>query len=179
MDKKQKILIFAADDYEDLELHYPKIRCEEAGFDVVIAGEKKDYEYKSKHGYPCKTDISFSDVSVKDYIALIIPGGFAPDTLRTIPEVLKITRHFHEEEKLIAFICHGAWIPVSAGILDDIKCTSYFSIRDDVKNAGGIWSDEPVVKDRHFISSRKPEDLARFCSAIIEVIAKNREIIFL
>jgi len=102
-----KILIFTADDYEDLELHYPRFRLLEAGFKVDVAGETKGNIYKSKHQYPSTADVSFNDVSINDYEALIIPGGYAPDTLRAIPKVLEIVQQFNKQKKLIAFVCHA------------------------------------------------------------------------
>ena len=174
--QKKKILIFVADDYEDLELQYPKYRLLEAGKQVVVAGEKKGNVYKSKHGYPCKADMSFEEVSVDAFSALIIPGGYAPDKLRTIPQVLEITQQFNTQKKLIAFICHGGWVPISAKILKGISCTSYPAIKDDVINAGAKWLDEAVVVDQHFISSRSPEDLPYFCPAIINYLSENKVI---
>lgn len=162
--------MFVANEYEDLELQYPKIRMREAGAQVTIAGPEAKQTYKGKHGYPCQSDISFNDVNVNDFDALIIPGGYAPDKIRALPKVIEITRKFHEQEKLIAFICHAGWIPVSAKILKGVKCTSYFTIKDDMINAGANWVDEAVVEDRHFISSRFPDDLPQFCPAIVRYL---------
>jgi protease I len=171
--KNQKILMFVAEEYEDLELQYPKTRMLEAGAKVVIAGKKAKETYNGKHGYPCKADISFEDVKIGDYSALIIPGGYAPDLLRVVPKVLEITRKFDEAGKLIAFICHAGWIPISAKIIKGVKSTSYHAIKDDMINAGAKWVDEPVVIDRHFISSRSPDDLPEFCPAIINYLSKK------
>lgn len=170
--KPQKILLFVADEYEDLELQYPKYRLREAGKKVVVAGEKKE-SYKGKHGYPCTADVTFKEIRVDDFDALVIPGGYAPDKLRKIPRVLEITRKFASQKKLIAFICHAGWIPISAKILKGIRCTSYISIKEDILNAGGKWMDKSVVIDRHFISSRFPEDLPDFCSAILSYLAQG------
>jgi protease I len=170
--KPQKILLFVADEYEDLELQYPKYRLREAGKKVVIAGEKKE-SYKGKHGYPCTVDVTFKEIRVDDFDALVIPGGYAPDKLRKIPKVLEITSKFASQKKLIAFICHAGWIPISARILKGVRCTSYISIKEDILNAGGKWVDKSVVIDRHFISSRFPEDLPDFCSAILNHLAQG------
>lgn len=170
--KPQKILLFVADEYEDLELQYPKYRLREAGKKVVVAGEKKE-SYKGKHGYPCTADATFKEIKVDDFDALVIPGGYAPDKLRKIPKVLEIARKFASQKKLIAFICHAGWIPISAKILKGIRCTSYISIKEDILNAGGKWVDKPVVIDRHFISSRSPEDLPAFCSAILNDLSQG------
>lgn len=169
----KKILIYVAQDYEDLELLYPKIRMIEEGAKVVVAGPKEKETYKGKHGYPCQAEVSFEQVSAKDFDALIIPGGYAPDILRRLPKVLEITRQFNEQEKLIAFICHAGWIPISSKIIKGVKCTSYSAIKDDMINAGANWIDESVVVDRHFISSRFPDDLPSFCKAIIQFFVKK------
>jgi protease I len=162
-----KVLLFVHQDYEDLELQYPKYRLREEGAEIVVAGPKSKEAFKGKHGYPCVADCGFEDVNVNQFHALIIPGGYAPDKLRMIPKVLEITRKFHEQQKLIAFICHAGWVPISAGILKGVRCTSYQAIKDDMINAGVNWVDEKVVVDKHFISSRSPEDLPFFCPAII------------
>lgn len=172
--KNKKILIITANEHEDLELQYPKIRLTEAGAKVVVAGEKEKETYKGKNGYPCKSDISFDQVNVKDYAALIIPGGYAPDHLRNIPKVLEIIKEFHEAKKLIAFICHAGWLPISAKVIKGVKCTSWATIKDDMVNAGANWVDEAVVIDKNFISSRSPLDLPQFCPAIIEYLSKNQ-----
>jgi protease I len=170
----QKILMFVGDEYEDLELQYPKYRFLEEGKEVIVAGEKKETVYKGKHGYPCKANAIFDEILVSEFSALVIPGGYAPDKLRKIPKVLEITRQFHEQKKLIGFICHAGWIPISAKILSGIKCTSSISIKDDMINAGAHWVDEPVVVDQHFISSRNPDDLPKFCPAIIKLLIKKQ-----
>lgn len=172
--KNKKILIFVADHYEDLELHYPRLRLQEAGAaKVLVAGPEKGNIYKGKHGYPVQTDLSFDEVDVNQFDALIIPGSYAPDLLRTIPKVLEITKQFDSQKKLVAFICHAGWVPISAQILHGVKATSYKAIKDDMINAGVEWMDAPVVIDRHFISSRFPPDLPHFCAAIIQYLDKS------
>lgn len=165
--------MFIANEYEDMELLYPKFRLMEEGAKIIVAGEKAKETYQGKKGYPTQSDVSFETVNSDDFHALIIPGGYAPDKLRKVPKVLEIVKRFHEQQKLIAFICHAGWIPISANVLKGVRCTSYISIKDDMVNAGANWVDEAVVKDRHFISSRNPDDLTQFCPAIIEYLAKN------
>lgn len=171
--KHQKVLIFIADEYEDLELQYPKYRLRESGKKVVVAGEKKGAIYHSKHKYPCRADAAFTEIRVQNFNALIIPGGYAPDTLRKIPKVLEITRKFDQQKKMIAFICHAGWVLVSAKVLKGIRCTSCTSIKDDILNAGGKWVDRAAVADQHFISSRSPDDLPDFCSSILNYLDRN------
>jgi deglycase len=171
--KHHKILIFVGPDYEDLELYYPKYRMREAGAAVTIAGPKEKETYKGKHGYPCQPDIGLDQVNVEEYSALIIPGGYAPDHLRKIAKALEIIRAFNDAKKLIAFICHAGWLPISAKVIKGVKCTSWISIKDDMINAGAHWVDEAVVIDKNFISSRNPEDLPHFCPAIIQTLSES------
>ncbi|AFH50382.1 Putative intracellular protease/amidase [Ignavibacterium album JCM 16511] len=168
----KNILMFVDDLYEDLELWYPKLRMTEEGANVVVAGKEKGKIYSGKHTYPCRAYASFDELNDKDFDALIIPGGFAPDKLRREENVLKLTRNFFKSGKLVAHICHAGWIPISAGIMKGFKCTSTPGIKDDLTNAGAIWIDEPVVVDRNMISSRRPDDLPDFCKAIIEYLSK-------
>lgn len=171
--ENQKILVFVEQDYEDLELQYPKYRLVEAGAKVVIAGPKDKAIFKGKNGYPCQSDISFDDVHVAEFSGLIIPGGYAPDKLRKNTKVLEITKQFHDEGKLIAFICHAGWVPISAKVISGVRCTSYIAIKDDMINAGAHWVNESVVQDGHFISSRSPDDLPYFCPKIIQYLSEK------
>ena len=86
---------------------------------------------------------------------------------------LDIVRHFHEEQKLIAAICHGGWIPISAGVYQGIRVTGSLGIKDDLINAGAIWEDAAVVVDNHHVSSRKPDDLPEFCKGMLEVLTRT------
>jgi len=173
--KGSTVLLFVEKDYEDLELQYPKYRLLEAGAKVAVAGPKGGEIYKGKNGYPQKADLSLDQVNPMDFQGLVIPGGYAPDHLRANSMALEIVRHFHDHKKLIAFICHAGWVPISAGVIKGIKCTSYMTIKDDMMNAGARWVDEPVVVDGHFISSRSPKDLPFFCPAIIHFLQTAKQ----
>jgi protease I len=168
----KRILMFVDNIYEDLELWYPKLRLQEEGIQVVVAGPERGKVYEGKHGYPCKADASYADLRGEDFDGLVIPGGFAPDKLRRVPEVLSLTRFFHARGKLVAHICHAGWIPISAGIMKGFRCTSTPGIKDDLINAGASWVDEPVVVDRHMITSRRPDDLPEFCKAILAFLSR-------
>lgn len=170
--KGKRILMFVDDIYEDLELWYPKLRLTEEGAEVIVAGSYKKQIYKGKHGYSCKSDTSFDEIEAKDFDALVIPGGFAPDKLRRDKKVLGLTKDIFKSGKLVAHICHAGWIPISAGIMKGFKCTSTPGIKDDLINAGAEWLNEPVVEDRNMISSRNPDDLPEFCKAIIKKLGK-------
>ncbi len=164
----KRILAFVEDIYEDLELLYPKIRLEEEGWEVIVAGPEAGRSYRGKHGYPCRADAAIADMASGDFDALLIPGGFAPDKLRRDLKVLALTREFNEQGKPIAFICHAGWICISANILRGRTTTSTVGIRDDMRNAGAEWVDEALVIDGHLISSRTPKDLPVFAKALVE-----------
>ena len=93
-----------------------------------------------------------------------------PDKLRRDRRVLELVQHFNSQQQMIAAICHGGWIPISAGVYKDVRVTGSPGIKDDLVNAGAVWVDEPVVIDRHFVSSRKPDDLPDFCRGMLQVL---------
>lgn len=168
----QRILVIVGDIYEDLELWYPKLRMLEAGAEVVVAGPEANTVYAGKNGYPCKSDAALHAIDPSAFDGLLVPGGFMPDKLRREQVVLDIVRHFHDEQKLIAAICHGGWIPISAGVYRGIRVTGSLGIKDDLINAGAIWEDAAVVIDNHHVSSRKPDDLPEFCKGMLEVLTR-------
>lgn len=168
----KRILIQVADTYEDLELWYPRLRMEEAGARVVVAGiDPMRRDYKGKNGYPCTADAALKDMRAEDFDALIIPGGFAPDIIRRDRQALELTRAFHESGKPVAFICHAGWVPISARIVRGRRVTGCIALKDDFENAGAIWEDASVVVDGNLVSSRRPADLPDFCAAIIDLMA--------
>jgi protease I len=166
----KRFLIFVDDIYEDLELWYPKLRLIEAGATVVVAGPKAEHRYEGKNGYPCRSDAAIADMQASDFDGLVVPGGFMPDKLRRDPKVLQLVRDFSAAGKPVAAICHGGWIPISAGVYRGVRVTGSPGIKDDLVNAGAIWEDAAVVVDRHFVSSRKPDDLPEFCRGILQVM---------
>lgn len=170
---KPAVLIFIENGYEDMELMYPKYRLEEAGYRVVIAGPKARQEYVGKHGYPCASDASISDMNANDFIGVICPGGWAPDKLRRDSKVKNLVAEFSHSGKLVAAICHGGWIPISAGIYRGVRVTGSLGIKDDLVNAGALFEDAEVVVDRHFVSSRKPDDLPAFMREVLAVLKKS------
>jgi deglycase len=171
----QRFLMFVEDIYEDLELWYPKLRLAEAGAHVTVAGPEMGKRYKGKNGYPCQSDAAIADMEATDFHGVVIPGGFMPDKLRRDPKVLSLVRDFDKAGKLVAAICHGGWIPISAGVYRGVRVTGSPGIKDDLTNAGAIWEDASVVIDRHFVSSRKPDDLPDFCRGILKVMSRASE----
>ncbi len=172
--KNRKVLAFIDDIYEDLELWYPKLRLIAAGAEVVVAGPKAGQIYKGKHGYPCTSDAAIVHCRESDFDAVLLPGGFMPDKLRRDDTVKMLIQKFADSKKCIAAICHGGWMAISAGVYRGVQATGSPGIKDDLENAGAIWIDAPVVVDRHFISSRKPDDLPQFVEAMINMIAQQK-----
>jgi protease I len=160
------ILCLVGPDYEDLEVWYPKLRLEEAGFEVPLAGMGQS-TYHGKYGYPASTDGHARDFPAASLAGIIAPGGWAPDKLRRDPHVLALVREMNDAGKLVATICHGPWILISAGIVRGRTMTSTVGIRDDVTNAGATWIDRPVVVDRNIVSARVPKDLPEFGQALV------------
>ncbi len=168
----KKVAVLVEDGYEDLELWVPYYRMLETGAEVVLAGHEKR-TYASKHTYPCEVDTTIASLSAKDFDAVIIPGGVAgPDRLRQHKEVLDFVRTMDRDGKIVAAICHAAWVPISAGIVKGRRMTSYASVKDDCINAGATWVDKECVVDGTFITSRHPDDLPAFCRAIASMMSK-------
>jgi protease I len=171
--KDKKIIQLVSNDFEDLELWYPVLRLREEGATVHIVGEHANEEYIGKYGVPIISDLSFNEINPDDYDAILVPGGWSPDKLRRYSNVLEMVRLMNERQKPIGQICHAGWVLISANILNGKKVTSTPGIKDDMKNAGATWVDEPVVVDGHIVSSRRPPDLPDYMRELIKVLAKN------
>ena len=169
--QNKKVMIFAENYYEDLELWYPKIRLTEEGTKVIVAGTGEK-TYKGKNGYPIEVDGNIKDYKAKDFDALVIPGGWAPDELRQYKEVIDFVRDMHKEGKVITAICHAPWVLLSAGVIKGKKITCTSAIKDDIVNAGAIYYNKEVVVDGNIITSRMPNDLPAFCIEIIKALEK-------
>jgi len=169
--KGKKVAILLDNVYQEMEAWYPYYRLKEAGVDVVVVGAEAGKTYTSKLGYPMKTDLSYDAVSASQFHGVIVPGGYAPDHIRRHPKANAFVRDCDAQGKLVAAICHAPWVLCSAGILKGRKATSFFAIKDDVVNAGAIWSDAEVVVDRNLVTSRTPDDLPAFCRACLQVLA--------
>ncbi|MBI3324846.1 MAG: type 1 glutamine amidotransferase [Candidatus Omnitrophica bacterium] len=168
----KRVAILVEDLYQDLEVWYPYLRLKEAGADVLIVGTNKK-EYKSKHGYPVAANVNIDKVSSKQFDAVVVPGGYAPDMLRRYPDVIKFIKEMDQQGKPIAAICHAGWVLCSADVLRGKTVTCFFAIKDDVVNAGATYVDQEVVRDGHLITSRKPEDLPAFTRTLIEALAQG------
>ncbi len=170
----KKVAVLAEDSYENLELWYPVMRMREAGAAVTIVGPKAGETYKSKEGFPAIADASMDDVRAADFDAVIVPGGYAPDKMRRYPAMLRLVKDAFEQGKIVASICHAAWVPISAGIVRGKTMTCVSAVKDDVINAGAHYVDKEVVVDGNLISSRTPPDLPAFCREIIKALSAAR-----
>jgi len=165
-------VVLAEKDYECLELHYPRLRLVEAGYTVQVAGPTSNHTYTSKEGYWAHSTHEFKAINPKDVKVLIVPGGFAPDRLRRYADCLNLVSEVCKNGGVIGFICHGAWVPISAKIVKGKKATCYFAIKDDLINAGADYSEAKVVVDGNLVSAQTPEDLPGFMSAILKLADK-------
>jgi protease I len=168
---KGTVLILVGPEYEEMEVWYPKYRLEAAGYSVPVAG-LGEKSYKGKYGYPCPVDGQTGDFKADTLAGIVAPGGWAPDKIRRDPAALELVRQVNAAGGLVATICHGPWILISAGIVRGRRMTSTVGIRDDVVNAGAIWVDQPVVEDGNLISSRVPKDLPAFGEAMVAWLAR-------
>jgi len=168
--KGRRVAVLAGPEYEDLELHYPHIRLIEEGAEVKVLAVTKDAVH-GKHGLSIVPDLTVKEAKTEDFDGVIIPGGWAPDRLRRYSEVLDFTRGIHERGKVVAAICHGPQVLISAGLLKGRKVTCVAAIKDDVINAGAVYLDAPMVRDGNLITSRFPADLPQFCGEIIKALS--------
>lgn len=165
-----KCLIISADNFEDLELLVPYYRMIEEGVETDIASISRG-KIKGKKGHEVEANKTFEEINPEDYDILIIPGGKAPEAIRLNPVVQKIAKYFFEQDKLIAAICHGPQVLISAGLMKGKHATCYPGVVEELKNAGVIYEDKEVVVDKNLITSRKPSDLPAF---IREIMIKLR-----
>jgi protease I len=166
----KKVLVLAADLFEDMELLYPVYRLREEGVAVTVAG-LNDQPVRGKKGHgPVPVDTTVEEISEESFDALVIPGGFAPDKLRRSAKVLDLVKAFDTAGKPIAFICHAGWVPISARILKGRRATSVSAIRDDMENAGVDWVDDATVVDGNLISARTPDDLGPWLRALLAAL---------
>lgn len=163
----KRVAILVEDDFEDIELAEPVRAMREAGARVVVIGSGTKDVYRGKRGgLEVRPDAIARNVEADSFDALIIPGGYAPDKMRLSPPMVDLVRKVHEKGKLVAAICHGPQLLISAGIVKGRRLTSWPSVAIDLTNAGAEWTDEPVVEDGNIITSRKPGDLPQFNRAI-------------
>ena len=167
----KKIAILAEEDFEDSELIEPMRSMRNAGAKVVLIGSGSRETYKGKRGRATITvDTTADKVKAAEFDAIIIPGGYAADKMRAYQSMVDLVRTAHNLGKVVAAICHGPQLLISADIVRGRRVTSWPSVAVDLRNAGADWVDTPVARDGNLITSRKPADLPRFNKAIIEAL---------
>ena len=161
-----RIAVLVEDRYQVLEVWYPYLRLREEGIETVFVGTGKE-RYESKEGYPAPQELAIDQVHASEFDGVIIPGGYAPDILRRYQRVNDFVREVFQMGNLVAAICHGGWVLVSADVLRGKEATCFVAIKDDISNAGAKYLDKAVVVDGNLITSRIPDDLPVFCREII------------
>ena len=169
----KRVAVLVEDEFEDRELTGPVAALRDAGATVVIVGPSAGATFKGKRGEATVTsDLAAGAVRMKDFDALVIPGGHAPDKMRMRHAMVDLARDAMDAGKPVAAICHGPQLLISADALRGRTLTCWPSIAVDVKNAGGLYVDKPVVEDGNLITSRKPDDVPAFCEAIVRALSR-------
>lgn len=191
------IAIIASNEFEDIELEYPLLQLSHWGADIVLvpvqfghhprpalrdAGSKP---VTGRFGTPLPPEVmvegnrytveEFEDLDLAELDCILFPGGFSPDHLRVIPEVVEFTREAYERGILVASICHGPWMLVEADIADGKEVCGYDAIHTDLENAGATVLDEPAIQDGNVLTGRVPDDLPEFCEAVAEALITPEE----
>ena len=162
-----KVAVLAGQEFQDEELRIPVDRLRAAGHDVEIVGRSRGETLRGKHGREeAQVERGLDEVSQADYDALVIPGGGSPAHLRREPRAVEIVREFVKSGKPVAAVCHGPELLVEAGVAAGRELTSWPEVRSELESAGARWVDREVVEDGNLITSRKPEDLQAFSSAL-------------
>ena len=174
-----RVAIVATDGVEEPELVEPMHALREAGAQVSVVSPNAESIQAVRHDLDktrkIPVDRSIYAVSALDFDAAHLPGGAVnADRMRVIPELQVLLRELHEQGKPIAAICHAPWELVSAGLVRGRRLTSFFTLQDDIRNAGGAWVDEPVVEDANLVTSRQPADIPLYNAAMIELFARAR-----
>ncbi|HEV8659484.1 MAG TPA: type 1 glutamine amidotransferase domain-containing protein [Thermoanaerobaculia bacterium] len=174
--KGKRIAILATDGFEQIELTSPREALEKAGATCVVispkSGEIQGFKHRDKTG-KVKVDLEMSKANAAEFDGVLLPGGVINgDALRIDKNAQKFVQEMERSGKPIMVICHGPWLLVSAGLVKGHTITSWPTLQDDIRNAGGNWQDKEVIRDRNWVSSRKPDDLPAFNKAIVELVAQ-------
>lgn len=169
-----RAVMITGPNFQDEEFTYPYYRLLEEGFSVDVATPDKALVH-GKYGVPAKPTLDTKDLKETDFDVVILPGGFeAPDRLRIREEVLKFVKDMFDKNKIVAAICHGPWICISAGIIKGKKLTGYISIADDIRNAGGIYLQENVVVDGNLVTAPHYRNNGDFMKAVISLLKEKK-----
>ena len=168
-----RVAFIVGDMFEDSELQVPYDRIQETGHEAVVIGVEAGAKLEGKKGTTVTTDVSIDDVDPSGFSALVIPGGYSPDKIRSNKKMVELTRSIFEAGKPVAAICHAGWMLAEAGIAAGKTLTSYHSIKTDLINAGANWVDQEVVEDGNLITSRTPQDLDAFTKTLLSQIERG------
>ncbi len=164
---KKRVLILLEEMVEDSEFLYPYLRLKEEGFDVRSAAPEKK-TYRGKGGMSFSPDWTFADILVEEFDALVIPGGYAPDRWRRDKDLVDFVKKHHDRGKLIASICHGPWLLISAGIVRDRRVTAFHAIKDDLLNAGANYQGNDMEEDGNILTSTTPKTMLPMMKRLVE-----------
>ena len=167
-----KVAFILGEQFEDSELRIPYDRLKQAGHQVTVIGVQAGHELTGKKGKErVIPDVSVDQARAADFDALVIPGGYSPDHLRTNLKMVGFTRELFMADRPVAAVCHGPSMLVEADVLDGRMVTSWPSVKTDLINAGARWVDREVVEDGTLNTSRRPEDLEAFSAAILRALS--------
>jgi protease I len=173
-----RVAILATDDFELVELTEPRKALDQAGAKTVVIAPKQGEIQGMKHDVKAdkvKVDMPLDQANASEFDAVMLPGGaLNADTLRVVKEAQEFVREIDQAGKPLAVICHGPWLLVSAGLVKGRKMTSYYTIEDDLRNAGANWVNEECVRDRNWVSSRQPTDIPRFNQEMLALFSELR-----
>ena len=186
----KRVVIIVAHEFEDIELLYPVLRLSEEGAEIVVVPVREGLHPRphvegkpvtGRFGHPVPIPVmaegnryrvsSVDELSAVEIDCLLFPGGYSPDVLRLHAGTLELVRECHQRGKVLAAICHGPWVLISAGIMGGRRATGYIAVRDDLVNAGAEFVDVPAVRDGSIITGRVPDDLPEFCWEIIKALS--------
>lgn len=171
------IAILVTDGFEQVELTGPREALENAGATTRIVSSRHGKVQGFNHDIKADqfdVDLTFEEAASEDFDAVLLPGGVLnSDQIRVIPEAQRIVQDMEDNGKPMAVICHGAWLLVSAGLVNGRTMTSWPTLQDDIRNAGGHWVDQEVVVDNNLVSSRKPNDIPAFSQAFIDLLKQR------
>jgi protease I len=172
--KRKKMAMLIEQDFEDIEVTEPLRIFREAGIQVTVVGNNLQATYIGKKKEAnIQADTTPDRINIQDFDVIYIPGGYAPDKMRLHQPMIDLVKKFADAGKLIATLCHGPQLLISAGLVKGKKMTSWPSVAIDLRNAGATYIDEPVVKDGRLITSRKPDDIPQFTRAVIEALERE------
>jgi protease I len=173
-----RVAILVTDDFEQAELAEPKKALEQAGANVKIIAPKAGTVQAMNHDVKANTfnvDMTLDQANPDDFGAVMLPGGaLNADKLRMVQKARDFVKRMDSAGKPMAIICHAPWLLVSSGLVKGRKLTSYYTIQDDIRNAGGEWVDQEVVQDRNWVTSRSPKDLPAFNPAMVQLFATSK-----